>query len=107
MPYHIRKVSGGYKVYSPNGAKSKKPLSKEKARAQQAAIYANTKEEDVQKVVGRLLGEEIVTLNLDHDVYIDVIGRLAEGHTLKDIVADMGITDWTPTLMGSRIVLQC
>jgi hypothetical protein len=42
MPYPIRKVKGGYKVYSPSGAKSKKPMSKAKARKQQKALYANT-----------------------------------------------------------------
>lgn len=44
MPYHVKKSGGGYKVTSakhPHGF-SKKPLSKEKARKQQAAIYANT-----------------------------------------------------------------
>ena len=43
MPYKIKKVKGGYKVYSPSGAKSKKPMSKKRARRQQKAIYANTK----------------------------------------------------------------
>lgn len=43
-PYKIKKVKGGYKVSSPSGTKSKKPLTKEKARAQQKAIYANTSE---------------------------------------------------------------
>lgn len=45
MPYKVKKVKGGYKVYSPNGAKSKKPLSKAKALAQERAIYANTNED--------------------------------------------------------------
>ena len=40
MPYRIRKVKAGYKVYSPSGAKSKKPMSKAKARKQQKALYA-------------------------------------------------------------------
>jgi hypothetical protein len=43
MPYKIKKVKGGYKVYSPKGAKSRKPLSKARAKAQLRAIYANTK----------------------------------------------------------------
>ena len=43
MPYKIKKVKGGYKVFSPKGAKSRKPLSRKRARAQQKAIYANTK----------------------------------------------------------------
>lgn len=44
MPYKVKKSGGGYKVTSakhPHGF-SKKPLSKERARKQQAAIYANT-----------------------------------------------------------------
>ena len=41
MPFNVHKVDGGYKVSSPSGDKSKHPMSKEKARAQQAAIYAN------------------------------------------------------------------
>lgn len=41
MPFKVHKVDGGYKVSSPKGDKSKHPVSKEKARAQQAAIYAN------------------------------------------------------------------
>lgn len=41
MPFKVHKVDGGYKVSSPKGDKSKHPMSKEKARAQQAAIYAN------------------------------------------------------------------
>jgi hypothetical protein len=43
MPFKIKKVRGGYKVKSPRGAKSKKPMSKTKARRQQKAIYANWK----------------------------------------------------------------
>jgi len=43
MPYKLKKVKGGYKVASPSGTKSKKPLSKAKAEAQRRAIYANTK----------------------------------------------------------------
>lgn len=47
MPYKVKKVKGGFKVNSPHGFKSKKPLSKERARAQQKAIYAN---EDLGKM---------------------------------------------------------
>lgn len=40
MPYKIKKVSGGFKVSGPHGAKySKKPQSKAKATAQMRAIY--------------------------------------------------------------------
>ena len=42
MPYRIRRVRGGYKVYGPGGAKSKKPLSKKRARQQQKALYERT-----------------------------------------------------------------
>jgi hypothetical protein len=42
MPYDVKKVKGGYKVFSPSGAKSKKPLTLRQARQQQKAIYANT-----------------------------------------------------------------
>ena len=43
MPYKVKKVKGGYKVFSPKGAKSSKPKSKAAAKKQQRAIYANTK----------------------------------------------------------------
>lgn len=43
MPYKIEKNDGGYKVYSPSGPKSKRPLTLRQAKAQQRAIYANTK----------------------------------------------------------------
>lgn len=43
MPFKVKKVKGGYKVFSPSGAKSRRPLSKRRARRQQRAIYANTK----------------------------------------------------------------
>ena len=49
MPYRVKKVNGGYKVKSPKRYKSVKPLSKEKARRQQKAIYANTKVGSVGK----------------------------------------------------------
>jgi hypothetical protein len=41
MPFKVKKSGKGYKVFSPKGAKSKKPMSKEKALKQQKAIYAN------------------------------------------------------------------
>lgn len=43
MPYNVKKVVGGYKVFSPNGPKSRKPMTLRQAMAQQRAIYANTK----------------------------------------------------------------
>lgn len=42
MPYEVKKVKGGWKTFSPNGPKSRKPLTLRRARAQQRAIYANT-----------------------------------------------------------------
>ena len=41
MPYKLKKVKGGFKVSGPSGTKSKKPLSKERAKAQMRALYAN------------------------------------------------------------------
>mgnify|MGYP001396177182 CR=1 FL=1 len=41
MPFKVKKVKGGYKVMSPKGPKSKKPLTIRRARQQQKAIYAN------------------------------------------------------------------
>jgi hypothetical protein len=43
MPYEIRKSGSGYKVCKKDGEKcfSKNPISKEKAKAQMAALYAN------------------------------------------------------------------
>lgn len=43
MPYNVKPVKGGYKVFSPTSDKSTKPLTLRKARLQQRAIYANTK----------------------------------------------------------------
>jgi len=45
MPYKIKKINGGYKVCKVTGkCFSKKPLSKEKAKAQRAAIAIHTHE---------------------------------------------------------------
>ena len=46
MPYKIKKTGKGYKVGKKDSSKtfSKKPMSKEKAKAQMRAIYANTNE---------------------------------------------------------------
>jgi len=42
MPEEIRKVSGGYKVFTPNtGAHSKKPMTLREATAQANAIRAS------------------------------------------------------------------
>ncbi len=43
MPYSIRKKGSGFKVCKKAGGKcfSKKPMPKEKAKAQMRAIYAN------------------------------------------------------------------
>ena len=38
MPYTIRKYKTGYRVYSPSGALSKKPLSKKRAESQKKAV---------------------------------------------------------------------
>jgi len=44
MPYHIKKVKGGYKVKDDKGkAYSKKPLSKSRAEKQKKALQINTK----------------------------------------------------------------
>lgn len=45
MPFKVEKVKGGFKVASPHGVKSKKPLTLRQAKAQQRAIYANWKGE--------------------------------------------------------------
>jgi hypothetical protein len=42
MPYEVKKSGKGFKVFSPNGPKSKKALTLRMARQQQKAIYANT-----------------------------------------------------------------
>lgn len=46
MPYKLQSTGGGYKVVTKATGKahSKKPLSKERAKAQMRAIYANTNE---------------------------------------------------------------
>lgn len=59
MPYKLSKSDGGYKVTSPNHKSgfSKKPMSKEKARKQQAAIYANTHGESFSNRLDAVLAE--------------------------------------------------
>jgi hypothetical protein len=61
MPYHVSKSGSGYKVTSakhPAGF-SKKPMSKEKAKKQQAAIYANAdpKNEAFERRLTKALNE--------------------------------------------------
>ena len=55
MPYKQKKVKGGYKNYGPSGAKSKKPLSKEMANKQMAALNINAPpgKEDLSKMTMR------------------------------------------------------
>jgi len=44
MPYHVKKVKGGYKVKDDKGkAYSKKPMTKLKATKQKKALQINTK----------------------------------------------------------------
>ena len=50
MPYDVKKVDGGYKAVTSAGPHaghehSSKPLSKERAEAQQRALYANAGED--------------------------------------------------------------
>ena len=51
----IKKVKGGYKVYSKTKKKylSKKPLSKAKAKAQHGAVMANKKGKSCAGVFGK------------------------------------------------------
>ncbi len=48
MPWEVRKVPGGYKVYKVGTRKaySKNPLSQEDAKAQMRALYASEKKMD-------------------------------------------------------------
>jgi len=44
MPYHVKKVKGGYKVKDNKGkAYSKKPMPKSRAMKQKKALQINTK----------------------------------------------------------------
>jgi hypothetical protein len=56
MPYTLKKENGGYRVHSPNGPKSKKPLTRKKALAQQAALYANADPKNESKLPGVMFG---------------------------------------------------
>jgi hypothetical protein len=53
MPYSIRKSGQGYKVTNKKTGKtySKKPMSKEKAKKQIAALHINTNESFEQTVI--------------------------------------------------------
>jgi hypothetical protein len=57
MPYKIKKSGSGYKVTNKNTGKtySKKPMSKQKARAQQCAMYANSHEESFDNKLSSIL----------------------------------------------------
>jgi hypothetical protein len=59
MPFNVKKSGKGYKVFSPHGAKSKKPMSKSKAKKQQAAIYANWKGESIDREFSNKLDEAL------------------------------------------------
>lgn len=56
MPYEITKVKGGFKVRNKNTGKtySKKPMTKEKAQKQMAAMYANMPNEEYTKKLDRI-----------------------------------------------------
>lgn len=59
MPYSIRKSGSGFKVVNKktNHAFSKKPMSKDKAKRQVAALHINVKDvkESFKAAVGRIL----------------------------------------------------
>lgn len=56
MPYRLKKKNGGFVVASPNREFSKKPMSKEKAKKQQAALYANANPKNESKMPGVMFG---------------------------------------------------
>lgn len=62
MPYKISKKGSGYKVCKKNGGKcfSKKPMSKEKAKAQMKAIHANESLEENISGEGASYGEPTI-----------------------------------------------
>lgn len=61
MPYELRKQDGGYKVGKKDSSKtfSKKPMSKEKAKAQLAALHINAPKESTMKTKEQVLRELI------------------------------------------------
>jgi len=61
MPYELRKQDGGYKVGKKDSSKtfSKKPMSKEKAKAQLAALHINAPKESTMKTKEQILREYI------------------------------------------------
>lgn len=61
MPYQLRKQDGGYKVGKKGSSKtfSKKPMSKEKAKAQLAALHINAPKESTMKTKEQVLREYV------------------------------------------------
>lgn len=62
MPWGIKKVKGGWKVYNKNSGKvySKKPhRTKSKARAQLRAMYANVDESVAYDMLPNIVAEEL------------------------------------------------
>lgn len=61
MPYELRKQDGGYKVGKQGSKKtfSKKSMSKEKAKAQLAALHINAPKESTMKTKEQMLREYI------------------------------------------------
>lgn len=57
MPWNLSKSDGGYKVRNKGTGKtySKKPMTKEKAKKQMAAMYANYNESTIAKRLDLLL----------------------------------------------------
>lgn len=123
MPYKMKKVKGGYKVYSPSGPKSKKPLSKEKARAQQKAIYANAPHESIMRISnghidanGGYIAFDLSDGTHDHlmsecanDININqtLVSRTAiniANRATSDLLGEK--YDWSVVLMGRKLVLE-
>jgi hypothetical protein len=55
MPYETRKVGSGYKVFKKGTSKSfsKKPLPKERAKAQMRALYMNETTNPIEIITGK------------------------------------------------------
>lgn len=127
MPYEVKKSGKGFKVFSPSGPKSKAPMSKDKARAQQAAIYANTKEESAPAAVlvgGGLDGHGTgsMVFRLNEGAYEAALSALSGGGDALTAARAAGAlsvadrlmaecfgrqgTSWGATMLGDRIVLE-